>query len=87
MRKHQTKLFSLTLHHQLGGAGLFLAAPVVSGTGQTFLTISSVSQECDGGGGFPGALGQPGVCGLSGEIGDTPGELRRVRCTRMSYRA
>lgn len=79
MTRQQTKLFSLTLHHQLGSAGLFLAAPVGGGTGQTFLTISSISQERDGGGGFPGALWQQGVCGLSREVGDTPGELRRVR--------
>lgn len=77
--KQLTKLFPPTLHRQLGSAGLFPAAPVGGGTGQTFLAISSLSQECDGGGCFPGALWQQGVRGLSREVGDAPRELRRVR--------
>lgn len=77
--KQQTQRFPLTLHRQLGRAGLFLPTPVGGGTGQTFLAIPSISQEGDGGGCFPGALWRHGVCGLLRKVGDTPGELRRVR--------
>lgn len=85
MTKPQAELFPLTLHCQLSGAGLFPATPIGGHAGQTFLAVSSISQECDGGGCFPHALWQQGVRGLACKGGDTPRELRRVRWTRVCH--